>query len=86
MRCASCASTVRVRAEIRTLRAYSAHADRSGSARVPRARGRARVASIFLVHGDEDTALAFADTLREHGHGSVIVPEPLASYELSKRS
>lgn len=77
--------TVRVRAEIRTLRAYSAHADRTGLLEflAPHAE---RGGQLFLVHGDEDTALAFSETLRENGHGDVRVPEPYARYPLTKRS
>lgn len=76
--------TVRVRAEVRTLRAYSAHADRTGLLEFL-APAAGRGSSIFLVHGDEDTALAFADTLREAGHGSVTVPEVYARYPLAPR-
>ena len=76
---------VKVKAEIRTLRAYSAHADRTGLLDFL-APARERKTPIFLVHGDEDTALAFKDTLHEHGHGEVIVPEVYARYRLQPRA
>ncbi len=75
---------VRVRAEVRTLRAYSAHADRTGLLEFL-APAAERGTPIHLVHGDEDTALAFADTLREAGHQDVIVPEAYARYPLVRR-
>lgn len=75
---------VRVRAEVRTLRAYSAHADRTGLLEFL-APAAERGTPIHLVHGDEDTALAFANTLREAGHRDVIVPEAYARYPLVRR-
>ncbi|MDJ0522882.1 MAG: MBL fold metallo-hydrolase [Planctomycetota bacterium] len=77
--------TVKVRAHIASLRAYSAHADRTGLLEFLQPAAD-RGTRIFLVHGDEDTALAFADALREQGHGDVVVPETYAPYVLERRS
>jgi hypothetical protein len=63
----------------------AAHADRTGLLEFLAPAADAG-SSIYLVHGDEDTALAFADTLREHGHASVTVPEAYARYPLHVRS
>ncbi|MDA1196101.1 MAG: MBL fold metallo-hydrolase, partial [Planctomycetota bacterium] len=73
---------VDVRAEVRVLRAYSAHADRAELLRFL-APAKQRGSRIFLVHGDEDTALAFAETLRTDGHQDVVVPEVYARYPLA---
>ena len=75
---------VRVRAEIESLRAYSAHAGRSGLIEFL-APAAERKSSIYLVHGDEETALEFAETLCLEGHASVTVPEPFEDYELTTR-
>ena len=73
-----------VRAHIASLRAYSAHADRPGLLEFL-APARERGSRIFLVHGDEETALAFAQTLRDEGHAEVTVPETYAPYPLRAR-
>lgn len=76
--------TMDVRARVVRINAYSAHAGRSEllSFLAP---ARDMDAQIHLVHGDEDTALAFADTLRAQGHGAVNVPETYATYALRRR-
>jgi len=65
--------TYRVRAEVRALHAYSAHADRddlldfvAGMERPPR--------RIFVVHGEERQSLSLAAALRERGAERVEVP------------
>ena len=75
---------VRVRADIEVLRAYSAHADRSGLVQFL-APATKRRSSIYLVHGDEDTALEFAQTLRTEGHADVTIPERMVDYDLTVR-
>ena len=75
---------IHVNARIRKINAYSAHAGKSDLLEFL-SPAKEMGASIYLVHGDEDTALAFADTLREDGHHSVTVPETYAKYELVPR-
>jgi len=77
--------SVPVRAHVASLRAYSAHADRAGLLEFL-APARDRDSRLFLVHGDEDTALSFAQTLRDAGHADVTVPETYAPYTLRARS
>jgi metallo-beta-lactamase family protein len=74
----------RVRATVERIGAYSAHADRADLLRFL-APARAFGASLYLVHGDEATCLAFADTLRAEGHAEVVVPETYASYVIERR-
>ncbi len=73
-----------VKARVEKLRAFSAHAGRSELVEflAPAAR---HGAAVHLVHGDEETALAFAETLRAAGHRDVTVPETYATYDLAPR-
>lgn len=73
--------SVPVRAEIRTLGGLSAHADRdallgwlAGFEKAPK--------RTFVVHGEEETALGFAASIRERFNWSVEVPEVGAGYDL----
>jgi metallo-beta-lactamase family protein len=72
----------RVRASIETINAYSGHADRNElRAWVEQITGPLR--GIFLVHGEEDGAMAFAATLREmRSAANVVVPEFADSADL----
>ena len=74
---------IEVRARVEKLNAYSAHAGKSDLLRFL-APAREMDAAIYLVHGDEDTALHFAGTLRAQGHTNVVVPETYATYELHR--
>jgi len=76
---------VPVRAHVASLRAFSAHADRTGLLTFLEP-ARERHSRILVVHGDDETALAFADTLRERGHAQVDVPEPYAAYTIQRRT
>lgn len=62
-----------VRARVLTINGLSAHADRTELQEWLGAFKR-RPEAIFLVHGDEEVSLAFADTLRQTGHPQVSVP------------
>ncbi|HKE00781.1 MAG TPA: MBL fold metallo-hydrolase [Planctomycetota bacterium] len=68
-----------VRAEVRTMNAMSAHADRSDLlhylAPVARSCGK-----IFVVHGEPNAADALASGLRAEGCGDVRVPSPGDSF------
>jgi len=65
-----------VRAQIRQLHAYSAHADRQGLldwAAAVQTKGKLK--QVFLVHGEEEAAFALADGLKQQKVSSVEVPE-----------
>lgn len=73
--------SVPVRASIYTLGGLSAHADRDallgwlgGFGKAPR--------RTFVIHGEEETALGFADTVHQQLGWKVEVPEIGASYDL----
>lgn len=70
-----------VRAQVQVANGFSAHADRTelfnwvASAQVG-------LQGVFVVHGEAESALAFADTLRSLGTFTVTVPEPSQTIEL----
>jgi len=65
-----------IRADVRRAGAYSAHADRDELASwIETVRDRGAPKRIFLVHGEEASSLAFAETLQSRGFPSVEVPE-----------
>jgi len=69
-----------VRAQVKILNGFSAHADRDGL--LGFARGiRKGPERIFLVHGEEQQCLALADSLRKEGR-SVDVPEAGQSVDI----
>jgi metallo-beta-lactamase family protein len=72
----------KVRATVETINAFSGHADKNElRAWVEQIKGSLR--RIFVIHGDEEPALAFADTLRALHPGAVVrVPEFSESVEL----
>lgn len=61
-------------AEVHTLYAYSAHADRTDLLTWARPRAQS-VKTAFVVHGDPKPAEALAGGLRDLGYGDVIVPQ-----------
>jgi metallo-beta-lactamase family protein len=74
---------VPVRARVERADAYSAHADRTGLLDwAEGVRERGRVTRYFLVHGEENSATALAEDLREGGTAGVEVPERGEAFEL----
>lgn len=65
-----------VRAEIKKLNAYSGHADQVELLKfIQASQDPAVLKRVFLVHGEEDRALAFQDYLRAQGYQGVSVPK-----------
>jgi metallo-beta-lactamase family protein len=62
-----------VRAQIQVANGFSAHADRS-ELLAWIAAARANLKGVFVVHGEEQSAIAFADALRAMGGFAVTVP------------
>ncbi len=70
----------RVKAEVQIIDPFSGHADRSDLLDYL---GRIKdVKKTFLVHGEENQGLIFADILRESGFEEVHVPHRLQEFEL----
>lgn len=63
-----------VRAEIRTIDSYSAHADSEELLHFLECQDKKRIQKIFLVHGEEQTQINFSNTLKENGFNSVYIP------------
>jgi len=74
--------TYPVRARVEVMNAFSAHADRDGLLRHVNERIEGKPRQTFVVHGDEDQALAFAGHLRAAGLKSVAVPERGETFEI----
>ena len=70
-----------VRAEIQIADGFSAHADRSELLNWV-SKVKENLKGIFVVHGEEQSALSFADALRAMGSFKVTVPEPNQFIEL----
>jgi metallo-beta-lactamase family protein len=71
----------RVRAQIRLVDGFSAHADRSELVAWV-ADVKENLKGIFVVHGEEQAALSFAEALRAIGGFTVTVPEPNQTIEV----
>lgn len=70
-----------VRAEIQIANGFSAHADRNELLGWVAA-VQENLKGIFVVHGEEQSALSFADALRAAGRATVTVPEPNQTIEV----
>lgn len=70
-----------VRAHVHLVNGFSAHADRSELLEWV-ARAKERLKGVFLVHGEEQAALSFAEALRSLGGFTVTVPEPNQTIEV----
>jgi len=70
-----------VRAQIQVANGFSAHADRSELLDWV-AGVKENLRGVFVVHGEEQSALAFADALRSMSGFTVTVPEPNQTIEL----
>jgi metallo-beta-lactamase family protein len=70
-----------VRAQVRQLHGYSAHADRTDLLNyVAAMRGRLR--RVFTVHGEGGPAQALADGIRALGVTDVVLPQPGETFEI----
>ena len=64
-----------VRAKIEAIDGYSAHADRAELLAFAEKSGGASIKEAFVVHGEEESALAIGEALKEMGIAQVEVPE-----------
>ncbi len=64
-----------VRARVRAIEGYSAHADQAELLAWARPLDRARLQHVFLVHGEPNAAATLTDKLRNEGFAGVSVPE-----------
>lgn len=72
----------KVRAKLEVLTGFSGHADRDGLVDFVRVMEK-RPQRTFIIHGEEESSLALAETLRKQlGLGKVQIPVPLQAYEV----
>ena len=64
----------RVKAEIRRIDSYSAHADRNELLRYLSCQDKTKLKKLILVHGEEETQKNFARTLQENGYKNIFIP------------
>ncbi len=72
----------KVRAEVISIDALSAHADRNELLAYISHIDRRYLKGIFVVHGEEEQSFALADGLREIGFENVVVPEMGQEFEI----
>ncbi len=72
----------KLKAQVKTINGFSAHADRRGLLDYVRQMGAKRLRTAFVVHGEEASSLALADGLRHLGVENAIVPHPGEEFEV----
>jgi metallo-beta-lactamase family protein len=63
-----------VKAEVRSIDSYSAHADYEELIRFLECQDKEKIKKLILVHGESKTQENFANTLRERGYENVYIP------------
>jgi metallo-beta-lactamase family protein len=72
-----------VKAQVKRAEGYSAHADRSELLDwAARTQAQGQLKRVFVVHGEEESAFALAEGLKEQGVAQVDVPERGQVFEL----
>ena len=66
--------THKVRAELRRIDSFSGHGDYEEMIRYISCQDSKKVKHLFLVHGEEETQMHFADTLKHRGWKHISVP------------
>ncbi len=64
----------RVKAHVESIEGYSAHADQAELLQWAGELDRARLQSVYLVHGEPPAQSVLAEKLREQGIGNVVIP------------
>jgi metallo-beta-lactamase family protein len=63
-----------LRAQVKTINALSAHADSNELLSLIK-KSNSTIKKVFVVHGDEEQSLGFANTLKKHIKSEIIVPQ-----------
>jgi len=71
-----------LRARVEIINGYSAHADKNELHDYVQSIQSERLKNVFLIHGEEEAALAFASDLRQMGGFDVSVPAPMEVVQL----
>ncbi len=72
----------KLKAQVKTINGFSAHADRRGLLDYVRQMGAKRLRTAFVVHGEEASSLALADGLRHLGVENAVVPHLGEEFEV----
>lgn len=71
-----------VRAEVKAMRSMSAHGDRDDLLRFISGQDKAKLRALFLVHGEQDVQLKFAENLKTKGYTNILVPAMHEKFQL----
>lgn len=71
-----------VNAEVETISSYSAHGDYLEMMKFLSCQDKAKVKSVFLVHGEDDSKIGFKKHLMEDGFPLIIIPRKAEAFTL----
>jgi metallo-beta-lactamase family protein len=71
-----------VRAKVKTMDVFSAHADKTELLNYVRTTKPDKLKQIFVVHGEPEESIPFRDMLKSCGYRSVEYPAPLETFEI----
>jgi metallo-beta-lactamase family protein len=74
---------VEVKADVKVITSYSAHADYEEIIRFLECQDKSKVKELFLVHGENDVKVAFKNTLTQTGFKRVTIPVKGESVKLN---
>jgi metallo-beta-lactamase family protein len=72
----------KIQCKIKQTDVLSGHGDRDDLIKFIKAQPSDKLKNIFLVHGEEESMIAFKDTLAEIGYTHVEIPEKGQTFEL----
>lgn len=64
----------KVKAEVRRIESYSAHADYNEMLQYLSCQNKKKIKKIFLVHGEEETQETFSGILKKNGYNNIYIP------------
>lgn len=73
---------VAVNAEVEIISSYSAHADYEELLKFLSCQDKQKVKTMFLVHGEDDSKVAFKENLMDGGYPLVIIPRKTETFRL----
>jgi metallo-beta-lactamase family protein len=72
----------KVRAQLESIKSYSGHADYTELLRYLNTQNPETVQKFFVVHGEEDARVAFANHVTEAGFGNIDLPKGKEAFEI----
>jgi metallo-beta-lactamase family protein len=71
-----------VRADVKVLESYSAHGDYQEMIQTLKCQDPKKVQKVFIVHGEYETQVVYADKLKAEGFANIVIPEKAEEYKL----